>query len=63
MRRTAMTSLLTLGGLALAVMQMMRMRVRPRGWRMITRWLSQGMNQMTNRSNMITRMVRRRARI
>lgn len=70
MRRmsTTMTSLLTIGGLSLAVMQMMRMRSRPRGWRMITNWFSQMTNQMTRGSNQMMgganrmmRTVRRRA--
>lgn len=65
---TTMTSLLTLGGIALAVMQMMRMRSRPTGWRMIMLWFSQMMNQMTRGSNQMMgganrmmRTVRRRA--
>jgi hypothetical protein len=69
MRRmnTTMTSLLTIGGLALAVMQMMRMRSRPTGWRMATHWVSRMMNQMTRGStqmmggaNRMMRTVRRR---
>jgi hypothetical protein len=71
MRRatTTMTSLVTIGGLALAIMQMVRMRSRQSGWRRITHWMSQMLNQMTRGTNQMMsntngmmRSVRRRVR-
>lgn len=71
MRRatTTMTSLVTIGGLALAIMQMMRMRSRQSGWRRLIQWMSQmlnqttrGTNQMMSNTNGLMRAVRRRVR-
>lgn len=68
MRRatTTMTSLVTIGGLALAIMQMMRMRSRQSGWRRLIQWMSQmfnqttrGTNQMMSNTNGLMRAVRR----
>jgi hypothetical protein len=71
MRRasTTMTSLVTIGGIALAIMQMVRMRTRPTGWGRMTHWMSRILNQMTRGTNQMMsgtngmmRAVRRRVR-
>jgi hypothetical protein len=67
--RTGMTSLVTIGGIVLAIMQMMRMRTRPTGMGQITHWMSRMLNQATRATNPIIggtngmmQAVRRRVR-
>jgi hypothetical protein len=67
--RTTMTSLVTIGGIALAIMQMMRMRTRPAGLGRMTHWMSRMLNQVTrvtnpmmSSTNGMMRAVRRRVR-
>lgn len=45
-RRNVMTALLTIGGFVLVISQMVRMRIRPRGWRRMTNALNRMMEPM-----------------
>jgi Tfp pilus assembly protein PilV len=63
MRRTMMTSLVTIGGIALALMQVMRMRNnKSSALRNSTQWLNQMMNGLMRETNQMARTVRRRVR-
>ncbi|WP_025028607.1 hypothetical protein [Caldalkalibacillus mannanilyticus] len=62
MRRNMMSSLFAIGGIALAVMQMMRMRNRNTPWSsMVHRMNHTGQDMLRGVNNMM-RMVRRRVR-
>ncbi|MDQ0339546.1 hypothetical protein J2S00_002334 [Caldalkalibacillus uzonensis] len=63
MRRGMLTSLLTMGGLVLAVWQWMRMRSRPRGFGRIMALMGEMGREMNRYMNQILSMIRRRARI
>jgi hypothetical protein len=67
--RTTMTSLVTIGGIVLAIMQMMRMRTRQTGRGRMTNLVNQMLNQATrvtnpmmSGTNGMMRAMRRRVR-
>jgi F0F1-type ATP synthase membrane subunit a len=67
--RTTMTSLVTIGGIVLAIMQMMRMRARQTGRGRMTNLVNQMLNQATrvtnpmmSGTNGMMRAMRRRVR-
>lgn len=62
MRRNMMTSIFAIGGITLAIMQMMRARQRNNMWSKMTHWMSDSRHSMMRNANQMMNMVRRRAR-
>jgi len=58
-RNTALTSLITLGGIGYTLFRMWQMRSKPKGFRMVLHMLNDSMHSMTR----MLSMARRKAKI
>lgn len=62
MNNRVVTSLLTLGGVLLAALPMLRRRTIPIGWRRVIPLLRQVLYLLPNRGGMVKQLFRRRVR-